>query len=166
MSEETTDADVEQAVRAHLDALAADYDWVTIDPEHAQTAAFCERYGYPPEGSGNCILVVSKTGEKRYAACVVQATRQLDVNRTVRKLLGVRKASFAPPEETEALTGMRSDGVTPFGLPEDVPVYVDAPIAELDRVVVGGGSRRVKVAVDPEVFARMPQAELVEGLSR
>lgn len=166
MSDEDPDAAVEQAVRAHLDGLDVAYEWVDIDPEHADTATFCERYGYPPEQSGNCIVVVSKTGERRHAACVVQATRRLDVNRTVRKLLGVRKASFAPPEETERLTGMRPDGVTPFGLPDDLPVYVDMPVADLDRVILGAGSRRAKIIVAPEALSRLPNAEFVAELSR
>jgi prolyl-tRNA editing enzyme YbaK/EbsC (Cys-tRNA(Pro) deacylase) len=155
----------ERRVLAALDALGAAYEEIRIDPEHAATKTFCERYGYAMEASGNCIVVASKKGARRHCACVVQATRRLDVNGTVRRLLETRKASFAPPEETEALTGMLPDGVTPFGLPEELPVYVDAPIAELDRVIVGGGSRSLKLLVDPEVFRRMPQASIVVGLS-
>lgn len=166
MSDENADAAIEQAVRAHLDELGVAYEWIAIDAEHADTATFCERYGYPLEQSGNCIVVVSKAGERRHAACVVQATRRLDVNRTVRKLLGVRKASFAPPEETEALTGMRPDGVTPFGLPAELPVYVDTPVTDLDRVILGAGSRRAKLAVAPEALSRLPNAEFVAELSR
>lgn len=166
MSDENADAVIEQSVRTHLDELGIAYEWIPIDAEHADTATFCDRYGYPLEQSGNCIVVVSKTGERRHAACVVQATRRLDVNRTVRKLLGVRKASFAPPEETEALTGMRPDGVTPFGLPAELPVYVDTPIADLERVILGAGSRRAKLAVAPEALSRLPNAEFVAELSR
>lgn len=157
---------IEARVRAHLDALDATYDVVEIDPAYANTADFCARYGYPPETSGNCIVVASKTGERTHVACVVPATMQLDVNRTVRKKMGVRKASFAPAEETVALTGMLPDGVTPFGLPEDLPVYVAEPLLAHDRIIVGGGSRRVKIDVDPEVFTRMPQAEVVPALVR
>jgi prolyl-tRNA editing enzyme YbaK/EbsC (Cys-tRNA(Pro) deacylase) len=159
-------AAIEARVRAHLDALAADYDVVEIDPAFANTAAFCERYGYPEHTSGNCILVASKTGERKHVACVVPATMQADVNRTVRKRMGVRKVSFAPAEETVGLTGMLPDGVTPFGLPEDVPVYVAEELLAHPRVIVGGGSRRCKIEVDPEVFTRMPQAEVVPELAR
>ncbi len=157
---------IEAAVLRHLDALGAAYEVVRIDPRHADTAVFCARYGYAEHESGNCILVGTKTGRKGYAACLVQATRRVDVNRTVRRLLGVRKASFASAEETTAVTGMLPGGVTPFGLPGDVPLYVDAPVAALDRVVVGGGSRAMKLAVDTRVFARMPGATVVEGLGR
>jgi prolyl-tRNA editing enzyme YbaK/EbsC (Cys-tRNA(Pro) deacylase) len=167
MTEQQHDPEaIEARVRAHLDELGAHYDVVEIDPEYANTAAFCERYGYPPDTSGNCILVASKTGARTYVACVVPATMQLDVNRTVRKKMAVRKASFAPPEETVALTGMLPDGVTPFGLPDGVPVYVAEELLAHPRVIVGGGSRRCKIEVDPEVFTRMPGAAVVPDLTR
>ena len=157
--------EIQDAVRAHLDALGAPYKIVEIDPDYADTARFCERYGYPPERSVNCILVASKTGERRFAACLVQATRRLDVNRTVRRLLGVRKASFAGPDETVEATGMIPGGVTPFALPPTIPVYVDAPVMRLDEIVLGGGGRTTKVEVAPEVLERLPNVAVVDGLA-
>ncbi|MEZ5257851.1 MAG: YbaK/EbsC family protein [Ilumatobacteraceae bacterium] len=85
------------------------------------TAAFCEAYGYSLLDSANTIVVVGKSDPRRYAACVVLADSRLDVNGVVRKRLGARKASFAPGEETQTLTGMVSGGVTPFALPVDLP---------------------------------------------
>lgn len=156
----------EGAVLAALRALDADYEAIAIDPAYANTAAFCERYGYPPEISANCIIVAGKTEDRRHAACLVQATRRLDVNRTVRRRLGVRKASFAPAEETIALTGMLPDGVTPFGLPQGLPLWVDAGVVDHARVIVGGGSRSLKILVASEVFHRMPDADVVRGLAQ
>ncbi|MPZ88155.1 MAG: hypothetical protein GEU81_08790 [Nitriliruptorales bacterium] len=137
-----------------------------MDPRFANTAAFCAEYGYTMGQSANCILVVAKTGPPAYSANLVQATRRLDVNRTVRRLMGVRKASFASPEETVEVTGMLTDGVTPFGLPDALPIHIDEPILDLDQVIVGGGSRALKILVDPEVFARMPGVKVVAELSR
>lgn len=163
----TSDAeDPEHAVLDALEALDADYSPIRIDPAYANTAAFCERYGYAPEISANCIIVASKTADRRHAACLVQATRRLDVNGTVRRRLGVRKVSFAPPEETTALTGMLPDGVTPFGLPPTLPLWVDAGVVEHEQVIVGGASRALKILVASEVFSRMPHAEVVEGLAQ
>lgn len=162
----TPEDPTEAAVLRHLEQLGADYTAIRIDPAFANTALFCEQYGYAMEASANCILVASKTGERTYAACLVPATRRLDVNGTVRRLLGVRKASFAPAEEAVALTGMLPDGVTPFGLPEQVAVYVDAELLAFDRVIVGGGSRSLKLEVPVEVLAAMAGVRVVEGLSK
>jgi len=156
---------IEQRVIDHLDALLAAYEIVRIDPDLADTAAFCEHYGYALEDSANAILVASRKPEGRNALCLALATTRLDVNHTVRDLLDVRKLSFASPELTAEVTGMEIGGVTPFGVPDDLRVYVDAQITVLPRCIVGGGSRSMKVLVDPEVFTRMASVQVVDGLA-
>lgn len=156
---------IEQRALAHLDELDAAYDVVEIDPSLADTEAFCEAYGYALEESANCIVVASREDDPIFAACLNLAHTRLDVNKRVRKLLGVRKLSFASPEQTVDLTGMMIGGVTPFGLPADLPLYVDTRIRDLDRIIVGGGSRRLKLSVDPAAFDRMSQAEWIDDLA-
>ena len=165
MSTPTTDLDPEAATRAAADRLGVPYEIIPCDPEFADTAAFCERYGYPPGQAGNTIIVASKKEPKRYAACVVLATTRLDVNRAVRDLLGVSKCSFATAEEMHALTGMRVGGVTVFGLPDGLALYVDARVMALDYVILGTGGRNGKVKISPEVFRRLPAARIVAGLA-
>lgn len=158
--------EIEARVAAALKAVGVPYDVIACDPESADTAAFCERYGYLLEDCGNAIVVASKRGEKKYCACVVRGSDQLDVNRVVRKLMGVSRASFASADEVIKLTGMMIGGVTPFALPEDLTVYVDRRVMELERVIVGSGSRSSKIWVSPEALARLPNVEVVDGLSK
>ena len=139
---------------------------IPCDPEYADTAAFCERYGYSLEQSANTILVAGKGEPKAFCACVVTADRRLDVNGTVRRRMGVRKASFASAEETVAVTGMMIGGVTPFGLPDGVPIYIDAVVMEQPWVIVGGGDRSSKLKLEPSELAALPNAEVVENLSQ
>lgn len=154
---------IEQRVIDHLEALGARYEVVDCDPALADTAAFCEHYGYPPEISANAIVIASKRPPGVLSVCLALATTRLDVNRRVKGLMEVSRLSFAGAEETIEATGMQIGGVTPFGLPEGLPIYVDARIAALERCIVGGGSRSIKVIVDPEVFGRMDGVEVVEG---
>ena len=153
-------------MRSALDAMGLPYEALPCEPEFADTAAFCERYGVAPEDSANTIIVAGKGDPRRYAACVVLATTRLDVNGAVRARLGVRKASFASAEETGELTGMSIGGVTPLRLPDDLPVWVDDRVMSRDTIVLGGGSRSLKIRVTPQVFERMPAAEVVPGLAR
>ena len=150
-------------VRAALDALGVPYEILPIDPAFADTAAFCARYGYPPERSCNTIVVASKKEPKRFGVCVVPATRRLDVNHAVRRVMDVPRASFATAEEMKEHTGMEVGGVTPLALPEGWPLYVDASLMALDWLVVGGGGRDFKVKTSPELFTRLG-AQVVEGL--
>lgn len=147
---------LEDRVLAAAAALDPGVEVLRIDPAYADTVAFCERYGYRPEDSCNCIVVVAKTGERRHAACLVQATRRLDLNRRSRELVGARKASFASEEDTREVTGMVPGGVTPVGLPPGLPLFVDEPIMRLDRIIVGGGGRALKLLIDPRAVASQP----------
>jgi prolyl-tRNA editing enzyme YbaK/EbsC (Cys-tRNA(Pro) deacylase) len=157
--------DIEARVLTALDATGEPHRRIDIDPSLADTADFCAAYGFPLEASANCILVASRDDPPVLAACLVLATTRLDVNRRVRKLLGVRKLSFAPADLTREVTGMEIGGVTPFGLSDHVQRrWADARIAELDEVVVGGGSRSLKLAVAPAALERVG-FEFVEDLA-
>lgn len=133
-----------------------------IDPELADTAAFCERYGMPLETSANCVVLAAKRGgEVTYAACMVLATQRADVNGMVRRHLGARKISFAPMDEATGLTGMEYGGITPFGLPAGWPVLVDKAVVDTPSVVVGSGLRRSKLYVPGTLVGELPGAEVL-----
>ena len=155
--------------RARLDAalarLGVAYELFPCDPALADTAAFCAAYGFDPEESANTIVVAGKAEPRRYAACIVLAPHRLDVNHAVRDRLGTRKASFAGADETRALTGMEIGGVTPFGLPAELPVWVDAAVMARSRIVLGGGSRNWKVIAPPAILLALPNVEVVDGLA-
>lgn len=148
-----------------LESLAVDYEIVPCDPALADTAQFCEAYGYALEDSANTIVVAGKSDPPVYAACVVLATTRLDVNKAVRNKLGVRGASFARSEDIERLTGMAIGGVTPLGLPPDMPLWVDSRVMGRARIILGGGSRDRKVLASPEIFGELG-AVVVEGLAK
>ena len=158
-------ARLEAAVRAALDAAGARYEVMPCDPAFADTAAFCDRYGIDPADSANAILVATRREPKVHALCLVLATTRLDVNHAVADLLGVRKLSFASADETAQRTGMVIGGVTPFAIPEGIPLYVDARVLDRPTVIVGGGSRSSKIRLDPEVFRRLPGCQVVEALA-
>ncbi|HEY3505297.1 MAG TPA: YbaK/EbsC family protein [Actinocatenispora sp.] len=136
-----------------------------IDPDMADTAEFCARYGVALDISANCVVVAGKRGgETRYAACVVLATTRADVNGLVRRRLEARKASFAPMADAVSASGMEYGGITPLGLPPEWPVLVDPAVAAAQHVVIGSGLRRSKLLVPGKALAGLPKAEVTEGL--
>ena len=163
MSELTTD--IQAKVAAELAALGVAYETLTIDPEFADTAAFCEKYGYELGVSANTIVIGSRREPRQYCACVVLANTRLDVNHAVRDLMGTRRLSFASAADTVKITGMELGGVTVFALPDGLRLYVDARIMESEFVILGGGDRSTKIKISPTVFSRMSQARVIEGLA-
>lgn len=154
--------------RAELEAALAgrgEYELFACDPALADTAAFCAAYGFAPGDSANTIIVVGKSNPPVYAACIVLATHRLDVNHAVRDRLGTRKASFASPDETRRLTGHEIGGVTAFGLPDGLPLLVDAAVMARPRIVLGGGSRSWKVIAPSSILLTLPTVQVVEGLA-
>lgn len=153
-------------VISDLTRLGVEYEVMDCDPELADTAAFCEAYGVPLEKSANAILVASRKPEGHNAVCVVLAHTRLDVNGTVRKKLGVRKVSFAPADLTKELTGQEIGGVTIFGLPDGLPVWLDSQVIDCDWVIVGAGSRSAKIKLDPSQLVGLDGYEVVDDLAQ
>lgn len=138
--------------------------WVSeIDPELADTAAFCERYNISQGTSANCVIVEAKRGDNTwYAACVILATTKADINGVVRKQIGARRVSFAPMELTISMTEMEYGGITPIGLPADWPILVDSRVVETARVIIGGGVRGSKLLVPGILLATLPNALVID----
>ena len=152
-------------VTSELSRLHVVHEVMPCDPEAADTAVFCERYGVAPDDTANTILVAIKREPRRYAACVVLATTRLDVNHALREVLGEKRLSFANAEETVAVTGMLVGGVTPFGLPGAVPVLVDAAVMQRPEIVLGGGGRDTKLRLAPTELAKLADLKVVTGLA-
>ncbi|MBA2264939.1 MAG: hypothetical protein H0W17_00985 [Chloroflexi bacterium] len=153
------------SVRRRLDEIGVEFEVMACDPELADTAAFVEAYGVPLDRSANTIVVASRGAEPTFVVCVLLATTSLDVNRVVRREMGVRKASFASADPVRALTGMEIGGVTPFGLPDGLPILVDSRVMDAPWIVLGGGNRSSKLKLAPEVLRRLPSVRVVEGLA-
>lgn len=151
---------VEEFLRNH----SLIYKVFECDPDFADTAAFCAKYGFAESQSANTIIVAGKGDPTPYCACVILATTKVDVNRKVIKLLKVKKASFASGDQTVALTGMQIGGVTPFGLPS-IPIYVDQAVMNVGEAILGGGNRSAKVLLAPNELLKIPHVEVIEALA-
>ena len=151
-------------IRDTLAASGLSYEIIECDPEFSDTAAFCEKYDFPLENSANTIIVASKKKPKTFTASVVRATHRIDVNHVVKPKMNVGKVSFARPEETAELTGMMIGGVTALALPDQINIYVDGGLMNLDYIILGGGSRSIKIKISPEIFLSVPNAEVIKGL--
>ena len=150
---------VAEPVRPHLqDGL-----WVSaIDPDLADTAAFCEHYDVGLDISANCVVVEARRADRAwFAACIVLATTRADINGIVRKHLNARKISFAPVDSAVSLAGMEYGGITPVGLPEDWAILVDTNVICQERVIIGSGIRGSKILAATSVLASLPNAEVL-----
>lgn len=157
---------IEGRVRAALDELGiADWEWIEIDPTYGDTADFCQQYGYDLPRCANTIIVASKRGPAAFCAGIVRGCDRLDVNRKVRGLMGVSRASFASAEATREVTGMMIGGVTALALPQELPIYADMRLLEMEYIILGAGSRSGKLKMAPQELRKLPGLEFIEGLA-
>ena len=96
---------------------------------------------------------------------MVRATQRIDVNHVIKPLMNVGRVSFAKPDETAGLTGMMIGGVTVLALPPELPIYIDPGLIDLDYIILGGGSRSIKIKVSPKILHALPNAMVVKGLT-
>lgn len=142
------------------------YEVLECTPELADTALFCEHYGFSLEQAANTILVASKKIEPpKYAVCVVLGTTKLDVNKKASQLIGAKRLSFADAETTQKLTGMMIGGVTAIGV-DSLPIYVDSAVMQQPKVVMGGGNRSSKLLLNPLELKKLPNVEVIEALAK
>ena len=152
-------------IRQFLESTKLEFNVIDCDPKLADTNVFCREYKIDLEDSVNAIVIKTKTGKLRYAACALLATTKLDINKTIRKKLAARKVSFANIEETAKLTAMEIGGVTPITLPRSLPLWVDSKVMQRNIIVLGGGNRSSKIKVSPKIFNYTCNTEIVEGLA-
>ncbi|MCE5191543.1 MAG: YbaK/EbsC family protein [Actinomycetia bacterium] len=69
-------------------------------------------------------------------------------------LMGAQDAVFADAETVRSATGYAIGGVSPFALPEDLPVFVDESLTRFDIVYPAGGTPSSMVRVTlPQLLA-------------
>jgi prolyl-tRNA editing enzyme YbaK/EbsC (Cys-tRNA(Pro) deacylase) len=153
------------ALRALPPELAVTVTVTEIDPALADTAGFCARYGVLAQESANCVVVAGRRGEvTTLAACVVLATTRADVNGLIRRTLDVRKISFASMDIAVSASGMEYGGITPIGLPEQWPLFIDRAVVDAGDVVIGSGVRRSKIVIAGSTLAALPNATVLDDL--
>ncbi len=153
---------VQQAVARH--SIAGEI--LACRPEWADTAEFCANYSIPPDEACNTILIALKKTPREYVACLVRADSRLDVNHRVSKEAGFKRLSFAASEETAGLSNMEIGGVTLIGLPESVPILIDALVMTKASVIVGGGNRTSKIRLPPSELMKLPGARVAKIAQR
>ncbi|WP_346356122.1 YbaK/EbsC family protein [Azotosporobacter soli] len=63
-------------------------------------------------------------------------------NRKVRKILAAKSARIALPETVLHVTGYAVGAVSPLGLLEPLPIFIDETLARYGEIYAGGGSQQ------------------------
>lgn len=77
-------------------------------------------------------------------------------NRTVStknlaRQVGAKSVEPCKPEVAQRHSGYMVGGTSPFGTRREMPVYVEATVLALPRIVLNGGRRGYLIGIDPQV---------------
>ena len=77
------------------------------------------------------------------------------------RIIGVKQVSPCTPDAAQKHTGYLVGGTSPFGTRRQMPVYMEASIAVLERIYINGGKRGYLVSMTPDALIRVLKPILV-----
>lgn len=136
-----------------------------IDPKYMGGEDVCREYGIAREDGANCVIIEAVKGaERHFVALVLPVGYRSDLNKFVRKYLGVKRVSLAPLEEVLEKTGMEYGSITPIGLSQDWKILIDSRLQKREALVMGSGRQRAKLLVPATVLFSLSNAKCIDGL--
>jgi len=76
--------------------------------------------------------------------------------------IGAKSIEPCKPEVANRHSGYLVGGTSPFGTRHTMPVYIEASILDLPRIVINGGRRGYLVGIDPQVCVQLLGAKPVQ----
>ena len=81
--------------------------------------------------------------------------------KTLARQIGAKSVEPCLPEVANRHSGYLVGGTSPFATRRAMPVYIEATILELPRILINGGRRGYLVGIDPQVCVQLLGAKPV-----
>ena len=75
--------------------------------------------------------------------------------KSLARFLGVKTVAPCDPQVAERHTGYKVGGTSPFGTRKTMPIYMEASIASLPRILINAGSRGLLAELSPREIERL-----------
>ena len=101
--------------------------------------------------------------DKRQPLCVLMHGDRKVSTKELARQIGAKRVAPCKPEDATRHSGYQVGGCSPFGLRKPMPVYLEASILTLERVLINGGKRGFLVAMSPQDIVRVVAPTLVHA---
>ena len=91
---------------------------------------------------------------------LMHGDRQVSTKNLAREI-GVKAVEPCTPEVAQRHSGFLVGGTSPFGLKKAMPVFVEASVLELPRILINGGRRGFLIGIAPQVLSELLGAKPV-----
>ena len=131
------------------------YDYV----EHGGTGVSSSALGVPEHDVVKTLIMETDKGEP--LVVLMHGDKEVSTKQLARTL-GVKSVGPCDVAKTERLTGYSVGGISPFGVRQRMPVYVEKTILDLPKIYINGGKRGFLVEIDPRLVVKELRATPVE----
>ncbi len=119
----------------------------TVDSSDLSAERAAELLGFPV---GQVFKTLVARGDKSgIVVATVPGGYELDLKRLAR-LSGNKKVEMVPLKEIQPLTGYIRGAVSPLGIKQNYPFYIDESVYGYSTVVVSAGLRGLQIEIAPE----------------
>jgi Cys-tRNA(Pro) deacylase len=97
--------------------------------------------------------ILFRLSEDEYAMVLIAGPRQVSW-RGLRKHFKLSRLTIASPEEVEKITGYQIGAVSPFGLPNPIPILVDESVLSQPALSLGSGVHGTAILLTQDNFLK------------
>lgn len=145
------------SVKAWFAASAPEIPVMVTELSTATVALAAEAHGVAP---GQIAKTLALRIADRVVLLVTRGDARLD-NKKTKVAFGGRPRMLQPDEVLE-VTSHPVGGVTPFGLPKPLPIYIDVSLRIYDEVIPAGGSTHSSVRLTVTRLVELTHGEWVD----
>ncbi|MFL9669979.1 aminoacyl-tRNA deacylase [Variovorax sp. AB1(2024)] len=155
-STHTSETPATQLLRAHKIAFSEHpYEYV----EHGGAQRGAEMLGLDPFTVIKTLVMQDQ--DAKPLIVLMHGNRTVSTKNLARQI-GAKSVEPCKPEVAQRHSGYLVGGTSPFGTRREMPVYVEAAILELPRIVLNGGRRGYLIGIDPRVCVDLLGARPVQ----
>ncbi|WP_422085624.1 aminoacyl-tRNA deacylase [Variovorax sp.] len=155
-STHTSETPATQLLRAHKIAFTEHpYEYV----EHGGAQRGAEMLGLDPFTVIKTLVMQDQ--DAKPLIVLMHGNRTVSTKNLARQI-GAKSVEPCKPEVAQRHSGYMVGGTSPFGTRRAMPVYVEAAILELPRIVLNGGRRGYLIGIDPQVCVALLGAKPVQ----
>ncbi len=130
------------------------YDYV----DRGGTAESARQLGVDEHGVVKTLVM--QDDRRQPLIVLMHGDREVSLKALAREI-GARSVEPCKPDDAQRASGYLVGGTSPFGTRKAMPVYVEAGVLELPRILINGGRRGYLVGIEPAVLVRLLNAQAV-----
>lgn len=127
--------------------------------EHGGALHSAEVLGWDPFAVVKTLIMQDQ--DAKPLVVLMHGNRKVSTKNLARQI-GAKSVAPCLPEVANRHSGYLVGGTSPFGTRKSMPIYIEASILDLPKILINGGRRGYLVGIDPQVCVSLLAAKPVQ----